>query len=208
MNRIPVGFALVALLAGCPPKVDDKPPAVAFPATSTEKIPQAQSEVWKRIVTGLSKQFFVINSFDKDAGLINASYSGDPEKYVQCGMIHSAIGVSTAQDYTFPASRALQDYQVTNGFITAQVHRRMSLDGRMNILVQPVDSNSTSVSVNTRYILKRDVAIDANPPLHNTDSVTFNAGESATYSGTPPNVTCSATGALEREILEIAKPAS
>ncbi|HYB09129.1 MAG TPA: hypothetical protein VEJ16_05630 [Alphaproteobacteria bacterium] len=200
------GVLAAALLAGCSGAINSSGPA-NVPITNSETVPTPKDEVWKKLVAGLPKQLFAINNLDKESGLVNVSYNGDPERYVDCGMIHSAMGGGGERDYNFPASRAVQEYQVTNGFITAQVHRKMSLEGRMSILVQSVDANTTNVSVNTKYILTRVVTVDSNPPLSDTTLVNFNTGQSAVFPVTPgwPNVPCHATGALERVILEIVK---
>ncbi|WZB71892.1 hypothetical protein WJ968_09260 [Achromobacter xylosoxidans] len=65
-------------------------------------------EVWTKAVPAIGKQFFVINNLDKSSGLMNLSYSGSPEQYVDCGHLNlqdqKASGVQTQ---SFPLRRPI-----------------------------------------------------------------------------------------------------
>ena len=81
--------------------------------------------------------------------------------------------------------------------------RKMSLEGRMNIVLEEVTSDSTRVTVNTRYVVERkarvrDVATGA---TGSTDvTISFNSGGSAFFDD-GAHVQCVPTGRLEDELL-------
>src|SRR4029453_12877985 len=63
----------------------------------------SKDELWKGLIPILGKQFFVINNLDKDSGFINLSYSGDPERYVDCGVLTSTVSNARGErTYTVP----------------------------------------------------------------------------------------------------------
>jgi len=86
-------FILVTItLSGCVSgKVDYMRPSQQSSLSNSKIINRSRDEVWNSSVPQLGKQFFVINNLDKSSGLINISYSGDPEKYVECGTITSYV---------------------------------------------------------------------------------------------------------------------
>lgn len=209
-----LGIAAIAAfaLAGCAGKMEYVRPSSSFQAGSNSKvIDKPRDAVWAATVPELGKQFFVINNMDKASGLINVSYSGDPEKYVDCGQISSYVKNARGErTYAFPAARGSQDYEaMTNGQLIF-INRRMELDGRMNLVFEELGPNQTRVSANTRYVVKRDVNLrDVNGKTANrSDSVNFNSNSSGSYpnpaEGSGP-VTCVANGALEREVLSIVR---
>lgn len=200
---------LVALLTACAGKVDYVRPTtqVAF-GSNVKVIPKARDEVWATAVPELGKRFFVINNLDKSSGLINVSYSGDPERYVDCGFITSFVKNARGErTYSFPGSRAQQSYEVfEDGVNLFFIDRRMSLDGRVNLIFEAIAPDQTRVTANTRYVVNRQRTITA-PANGQTrtlnDSVTFNSGGNAAFAGPPAQAAeCAATGALERELLD------
>jgi len=183
------------------------------PITNAETVPQPKDEVWKILIAGLSKQSFVINNLDKDSGLINVSYSGDPVSYVDCGAMHTVTG---GRRYDFSGASAKNDFEMTNvvghSFL---VHRTVNLEGRINILVRSVDAENTTITVNAKYILTRTLTARDTAaysiPESKTDTLTFNSGQSAVLPSPGAETggqraTCNATGQLEQEILALVKP--
>lgn len=166
--------------------------------------------VWNSAVPKLGKQFFVINNLDKSSGLINLSYSGDPESYVDCGRIISYVSNARgARTYDFPASKADQQYEVMSGNLFF-VHRKMSLDGRINLIFEELSPNETRVTANTKYVLSKTFTVNGvtgGIPQTQTDSISFNSGGTASF----PTVSdgrateCVSTGKLESEILQAIK---
>ncbi len=177
---------------------------------STKEVAKGREEVWTALVPQLGKQFFVINNMDKSSGLINVSYSGDPEKYINCGWLSSQVNNARGErTYGFPGSRAQMRYEQINQSLYYAVDRRMNLDGRMNIVLEEAAPNKTKVSVNTRYVVRRDLEITdvQGRRANRSDTVTFNGGQLGQFArdGSNEGTDCIATGALEKEVLDLVR---
>jgi len=206
-------FVLIALvasvLAGCAGKVDYVRPTTHMSSGLNSKLIQKPRDaVWATSVPALSKQFFVINNLDKASGLINLSYSGDPEKYIDCGRITSFVkNAQGERTYDFAGAKAQKNYEIMNpGVGLFFLDRRMSLEGRVNLIFEEVDVNTTRVTANTRYVVNRTQIIRSAAggfPQNSNDSISFNSGSSAPF---PANqrgefAECAARGVLEQEVL-------
>lgn len=199
------------LLASCAGNVDYvRPSALAQPGSNSKVIDKPRETIWNAAVPELGKQFFIINNLDKSSGLINVSYSGDPEKYIDCGRITSYVqNARGPRTYDFPAAKAQQTYEVmdlVNGGILFSVDRRMSLEGRVNLVFEEIGPSQTRITANTRYVVQRHIVarnVANNFPQTLDDSLSFNAGGSASFPGAANDqvTECVATGNLEREIL-------
>ena len=193
------------IVTGCG-SINYAPPTERSARENTVLIPAPREAFWKIFVSNLSSDFFVINNLDKETGLINVSYSGDPERFVDCGRIISKVSNAAGErTYDFPAARANQSYEVMNGIHLLRVNRQMQLDGRMNIIVQEEEKTSTRVTVSTRYALNRRVVVSDTQgrSASNADSASFNYGQDGYFPivGNSPSVTCRSTGNLERQII-------
>lgn len=155
----------------------------------------------------LGKQFFVINNLDKSSGLINISYSGDPEKYIDCGNITSFVKNARGErTYNFPGAKASQQYEIMDSLGLFFIDRKMLLDGRVNLIFEEISPTQTRVTANTRYSVHRDQTIRTvvTPyPQVFSDNVSFNSGSKGQF---PTNANgefteCAPTGRLERDIL-------
>jgi len=191
-------------LVGCAGKVSYAPPTPETNVKQSAVINTTQDIVWKTMIKNLSKNFYVINNIDKESGLINVSYASDPEAVIDCGHITSYVkNAQGARTYDFPAAKASETYEIMDmNYGLFFVERRMSVDGRANIIVQPVDSNNTSVSVSARYVVTKTLTqrnVSSNIPSSFTDTVNFNSSGSATFA--EGGTTCHATGKLESDIL-------
>jgi len=206
-------FVFVAVVAGalvgCAGKVEYvRPAAHMAPGQNTKVIPKARDAVWATSVPALSKQFFVINNLDKSSGLINLSYTGDPEKYIDCGRITSFVkNAQGERTYDFAGAKAQQSYEIMNpGVGLFFLDRRMSLEGRVNLIFEEVNANTTRVTANTRYVVTRTQIVRSAAggfPQNSTDTISFNSGGSAPF---PANqrgefAECVARGVLEQEVL-------
>ena len=197
------------VLAGCAGKVSYvRPSVVPMQGQNSKIIDKAREAVWNSTVPELGKQFFVINNLDKSSGLINVSYSGDPEKYIDCGRITSYVKNARGErTYDFAGAKAQQNYEIMNpGQGLFFIDRRMALEGRVNLVFEEVTPTQTRVTANTKYVVNRQRTVRNtanNFPQTLNDSLTLNSGGTAAFPSDQNGNTaeCSATGALEREVL-------
>jgi hypothetical protein len=210
--KLATPFLIALFLSGCAGKLDIVRPTTQPNAANNFKIIDKPREaVWNASIPELGKQFFVINNLDKSSGLINVSYNGDPEKYIDCGRVTSYVKNARGErTYDFPGAKAQQQYEVMDNNRLFYINRRLSLEGRVNLVFEEVSQNQTRVTANTRYVVQRQVTVTAaanNIPQSGSDSISFNSGSSNSFA--PNNngqvLECVATGALEREILAVIK---
>jgi len=196
-------------LAGCAARLDYSPPSAAAPIPNSRTIKEPKEQVWAKLIPAFSRDFFVINAIDKSSGLINISYGGNPEKYIDCGIISLFVKNARGErNYVFPASQAKMECEVMqNGLFL--VDRRMSLEGRVNIVVETVGPKETRVTASTRYIVKKTVRVSdtGNRSENFAETASFNSGGRGAFTSRAANnqlSECKATGALEADILRLA----
>lgn len=179
--------------------------------TNSVIVQGTRDEVWARAIPVLGKTFFIINNIDKQSGLINVSYSGDPERYVDGGMITSYVtGPRGEFRSTFPASRGSWVYnaitKLSNGMdVYSTVYRTLTLDGRANIILEEAPSKQTKITVNIRYIMTKSGVIRTmtEPPSNFTGTASMSTGGELVFPG--ERDTYYPTGVLEQEILQAFK---
>jgi hypothetical protein len=196
----------LAVLSGCTAgRQDYRPPALMTKPSNAIVIDRPIDVVWKELVSGVGRRFFVINNIDRTSGLINLSYGGDPELYIDCGMVESYVkNLKGERTYVFPGARAQQSYELMNNSGLYFVDRRMALDGRINVIAEELEQSKTRVTVNTRYIVTRTQQArraDGQVMGTLTHTTSFDAGDSGQMLGGP--LVCRSTGRLENELLRI-----
>jgi len=208
--HIIVATFMALCLAACAGKVDYiKPTSKASPSANAKIIGKPRAAVWSASVPELGKQFFVINNLDKSSGFINVSYNGDPEQFIDCGRIKSYVKSAKGQrTYDFAGAKGYQSYEVMDPAVGwLFIERKMSLEGRVNLVFEEVSPTQTRITAITRYVVQRVYtdrnAAGNNIPQTRTDSISFNSGGRASFPPTSDGraVECVAKGALEREIL-------
>lgn len=185
-------------LAGCAvaPKMGYAPPTPAKYSNSVV-MPYGYDEAWKKLVAAASQTFYAIDNYEKDSGLMTLSFgSTNVDELVDCGTM------------------------LTNGVADAYVPRlqamalTVTLNGKMNLLVQPVDTGNTRVSVNARYVL--DIA-GTNQSVNYYTGQTFSQEFNNTWAfdsnsqgsitvqnaaqGISPIRTCQPTGKAENDVI-------
>ena len=203
-----ISIVILMLTIGCASKLDYVRPARATKIDNEKIIDRSRDAVWSLSVPELGKQFFVINNLDKSSGLINVSYSGDPEAYVNCGQISifTKHG-SFEKTYTFPGSSARQEYIVSSGVNMVALERKMLLEGRVNLVLEEISATQTKISANARYVLTRSIRSLYPIGSPNNDTISFNSVVGTVFNSTPDGraTECVSTGKLEREILNLVK---
>lgn len=203
------------LLAGCAStQYSVQPPAPISEYNKTKEIARPKDAVWDDAVAALGQRFFVINNLEKSSGLVNVSYSGDPEKYVDCGTVTVVTKGPGGRTSTFKGAAADTIYMATAAIppygmpAPVRVRRQTSLEGRVNLIFESIDANRTRVTAATRYVLSRKISPDGNAMLQSSsDTASFNANEKgyfpASFDGRA--LECVSTGALESSILDLVK---
>lgn len=213
MNKNILSIIPILFFAGCAGSVNYTKPLNIAKKDNSIIINKPIDVVWKNAVPELGKQFFVINNLDKSSGLINISYTGDPEKYIDCGNIRTSVtNLQGTRTYFFPASRASQFYEIMN--INAgglyQIRRTMSLDGRMNLIFEDLNNGQTRVTANTKYVVTKTFNAQhagSNRSSSSVDTINFNTGGSANFPADRNGEfsTCTPSGKFERDVLSIFK---
>ncbi len=206
-------IAIASSIAACAGKVDYVRPTTHLAAASNVKtIDRPREAVWNTSIPELGKQFFVINNLDKSSGLMNLSYAGDPERYIDCGRITSYVKNARGErTYDFSGAKAQQSYEIMNPSVGLfYLDRRMNLEGRVNLIFEEVSPSATRVTANTRYVVTRTQIIQGannNVPQTKIDTISFNSGAGASFPAAAQGqvAECVSTGTLEREILSAIK---
>ena len=203
-----LSLTFVLLMAGCASGSKTYFPSTRSPFVKTTlDVHLSKEKVWAKLVAGLSSSFFVVNNIDKLSGFINLSYSGDPEQYVDGGeLLFTMSNLRGKREYRFPASRARASYEATINDNLCGIVRQLDLEGRINVLVSEIDSTSTRVAVNCKYVLTlkatgQDVMGNQLAPYQET--ISFNSGQTAALTA---GTEFRSTGKLEQSILEIIGP--
>jgi hypothetical protein len=205
MKNVLAVAVISIVLSGCAGKFEYTPPSppTEIQNSVTIPIPKSKNDVWGMIIPKLGSSFFVINNLNKESGFINVSYSGDPEKYIDCGYIDSYVKNAAGENtYHFPAAAAYKEYSVMSNGIFANYKRKMDLDGRANIIVQEINEGESLVSINTKYVVTKDILVAGGYPANThrlNSSISFNTSGSGTFPD--GGTTCRPSGQFEREII-------
>jgi hypothetical protein len=208
-----LAIVVVLLLTGCAGRVDYTPPGPLGPTTNSITVDRPMDEVWSQLIPALGTRFFVINNLDRASGLINFSYAGNPEAYVDCGRVESYVkNAKGERTYRFAGAADFTTYEIMDDQTGLSVYdRSMALEGRMNLILEDIRPQ-TRVTANARYIVTRTSSSRnvSDPRVFGTsiNSIAFNSGQSGTF---PPNkrgsaLVCRPTGRFEADVLEMVKP--
>ena len=194
-------------LTACAGRVDYVPPSVTNRPSASRVIDNSRDAVWAKLVPALSKQYFVINTIDKQSGLINISYSGNPELYIDCGQVTSYVKNARGErTYSFPGAVAQQTYEIINNGQLVFINRKLELEGRVNVVVEEIGPRQTRITASTRYVVTKrlDLSNPQGQSATRNDTISFNSGGDSTFPGAAPATTCRANGKLESEITGLA----
>ncbi len=205
-----IAVLTVALLAaGCAGKYDYvRPDILPSEPENVKVIGRSRDAVLNTSLSMLSRHFRNIATLDQSSGVINVSYNGNPEKYIDCGRITSYVmDLRGERTYDFPASRASQSYEAMLPSVgLLKLNRKMSLEGQVHLAFEQLGSSRTRVTVITHYVVQLQINgrnVTNNSAEIFSDTISFDSGGSSSF---PPlsdgrAVECIATGALEQEIL-------
>lgn len=210
MQRLLMASIMMIGLTGCAGRIAYTPPAVQPPSMDNKTVARSFDRVWKDSTDALARGPWVIESQDRNTGLIVLRFAGNPEKYLDCGIVDSSVsnprpGAPFTREYRFPGASPQQTYeQIVYGNIY-DVTRTVGLNGAINVLFERLGRQSTRASVNAQYEVTRTANISNTPtgrfyaPIK--DSVSFSSHSQGTLPGPGRATQCVATGQLEREVL-------
>ena len=137
--------------AAPPPQIGYFVPSGLPPSGRSAMIQQPPDALLDTIVDRLQQASFEISEVDRQAGLVVARYSGDPEPYVDCGWI---VTYDTGELERIPAATAAASFDRMVERDPSKVNRQLRLDGRMVVSLTP-RGGSTMVSAATTYVVTK-----------------------------------------------------
>ena len=190
--------ALLSSCAGVPAQKIEYIEPIQKDYSKNLEFDNSSEDVWSALVDYAAESFFAINTYEKDSGLMTLSFTSTPERYIDCG---EWVVNGNSNNYV--------------QFMRMRPGTSVNLNGIMNIRVVQRDSETTSLSVNARYILNVSSAgsvynawTGVSTPTSWTDTYSFDSKTTETVyisnpsTGTQPTRTCGPTGEAETTILE------
>lgn len=119
-----------------PPMRQEYVGPTAVPISQSATIAGSRAEVWDKVLAGLQARGLSIENSDPATGVIIARYSGDPEPYIDCGMIAHKVAGGTGNVFEeYPAARQRVAYNQRSDTNAFPILREMNLDGRVVVNV-------------------------------------------------------------------------
>ena len=110
---------------------------------------------WDMLIEGITKNTYVINNIEKVSGLITVAFSSsDVENWIDGGTISCKYG---ERIFTFNGAgngKYIYDTKQGQYIVTSYVTRTTSLEAVANVHLKRIKDDLTSISVNTRYVVK------------------------------------------------------
>ncbi len=208
-NSLVIMSALV--LSSCASHSLNYNPPTEREATTSKVVNKPFKSVWEQLVEGLAQKNYVIDSVNKDSGLIVASKKlNPPSAYADCGKWDGHFKNMRADEkYNFYGADSA-NYMIKNGDVYVAINRTSNLGSKSNIFVKKVDEKKTSVSVNSQYNLKFDISSSAyvypQGQVYGRDNLNMDwtTGEKGRFGGNN-KTECVSNFSLEDGILEMAK---
>jgi hypothetical protein len=197
--RTAVVTLLLAGLLGCAaperPELDYLPPSGQPPGDRSAFVRQQPWLVWGNILDHLQQRGARVSGLDEAGGELVVIYSGDPERYVDCGWIVIYEGDEFER---LPAAQSDASFLRRREGEVVTLERDMRLDARMNVHVEPSGEDAI-VRTNSTYVLTKIIgSTEAEQPLH-AETISFATGQSGAFSS---GTTCQPNGELERMVFE------
>jgi hypothetical protein len=126
----------VLVLGGCTASYAPPVQTEFDPSINSRVVNRSFDETWQTLIEYAASNFFGLDNYEKESGLLTLSFgSSNPSQFVDGGSWKS-------QSPRFEGNYV--DYLA--------MHLGGRLDGKMNIVVVPVDEENTRVTVNARYL--------------------------------------------------------
>jgi len=189
---------------------------------------------WDALIRRLSESGFRVATLEKASRFVEvqldlssdlATTANQPGRYVDCGRTLRTLSVDEhAERFEYEvveSSLHRKSDVLENGYRLSEVKRRVELEARASVYLQPEGKSRTRVTVNARYRVGIEISGSATSvPLDpervpsaprffgpRTESIRFSTLKPGrdTRSG---GLTCRATGAFEHALIALANPAA
>lgn len=146
---------------------------------------KSYDEAWNMLVNYSGRTFFAIDNFEKSSGLMTLSFSStDISEYVKGGFFKVDGITQFSGDYA-------HFLESNDGELT----------GRINLVVQEVDENSTKITVNTRYVVSAPTSTNSEINTWTFNTNGYDSVRMSGNTGSDPVRVLMPTHNLEKEIL-------
>lgn len=206
MWRFFTALGLLGFLVACSGRFEYVRPVTVEAPTRFRLVARGVEEVWLQASTISTQHPLTLDGLDTNTGVINLTYSGDPERYVDCGHITSQVtNIRGERIYQFAAGAAAVDYELMTGTEIVSIARRMVLEARIVVTAIPIGRKETQLSVNAQYSLSRTMHVrDAQGSVQTISHLTrFASDQDGIFPGA---VVCRARGTLEADVLSAFTP--
>ncbi|MBI5162625.1 MAG: hypothetical protein HY985_01840 [Magnetospirillum sp.] len=195
---------------GCAAKIGYIPPPAPPSAAGTQTVKLAFDQAWSRLIANSGRTFFVINNIDKSSGFMNLSYTGDPQEFLDCGILNvQSQNIEGNMDGRYPLARERQVIHFHTGLnVDMYLQHEITVEGRANIVVQRETEQDTRMEATVRYIVRRNARyLSGFSPLPPgiSETASFNSGQTGNFSSAldGKQISCVSTGAFERALLSL-----
>lgn len=219
MYKTLAALGAAAVLAGCaapggPPAstgsggVQYRQPEAAPESRFSRTVDKPREAAWKTLAAGVDKSPFALQGANREGGAVTLTYSGDPERYVDCGRVVSLVKQGGAKrEYDFPASRAHQRYEIAGKKGVYVVDRKMALEARIQLVLEEAGAHRSRARAKGYYTLTRTLSVRKTGSAGGdttTGAVRFESDASGVFHVGGGTV-CRATGRLEADALGLIK---
>lgn len=145
-------------LSACVSQQLNYTPPKTHQGVTTRTVDMSFRKIWGKLVEGLAKNDFTIDSVNKDSGLIVVSKKlNPPSSFADCGMWDGYFkNLRTNQSYLFSGADSA-NYVAKFGDTYAAVNKTATLNSKSNIFVKKLTTGKTSISVSSQFSLKFDM---------------------------------------------------
>lgn len=149
------------------------------------KMDKSYDEAWDMLINYSGRTFYAIDNFEKNSGLMTLSFSSpDISEYVKGGYFKVDGITQFSGDYAYFLEN-------NDGELT----------GRINLVVQEVDENSTKITVNTRYVVSAPTSTNSQVNTWTFNTNGYDSVRMSGNTGNDPVRVLMPTHSLEKEIL-------
>lgn len=185
-------------------------PPGQYERNNSKILNQSKDKIWKLAVPAIGKTQFSIDTIDKSSGLLTLSFTGDPEKYVDCGRLFSELkNMKGQRQYVVNMASAQAEYEYLDEQKNlVKASRKIKLTAKINLIFETISSSKTKVTINPKLTLARTGfqtgGLDNNYReiiRSYDDSIVLDSNTETSF----PNSTikCVPNGELEKELLSL-----